>query len=266
MLAATQLCSEPRPVGLIQTGKCGAPAIPRLFRRGCGRARRARSQGGRLELPGAPAKEARAPDVENTDVEHGHPHAAESEIRHYVYGRWDDSGDRSSKNRETPRPGATGAHWPVRIEAHHPGYLTWEEFVSNQARLRENWNREGSRGVAREGTALLQGLVVCGRCGRKMGVQHHSAHERRSSVYVCQQGYSNNGDTHVCQCMTSRAVDAGVVQAFLDAVSPGSLPVAIRVLDQIEHDLPGSGINASATRSGAVRRARRTPCRTRRSR
>jgi hypothetical protein len=71
-----------------------------------------------------------------------------------------------------------------------------------------------------------------------MGVQHHSAHERRSSVYVCQQGYSN-GDPHVCQSMTSRAVDDGVVEAFLEAVSPESLPVAMRVLDQIEHDLAG---------------------------
>ena len=157
----------------------------------------------------------------------------------YVYGRWDYSGDRRSvktgKHLPHLRP---AAQWPIHIDAHHPGYLTWEEFVSNQARLRQNWNREGGRGVAREGTALLQGLVVCGRCGRKMGVQHHSAHEKRSSVYVCQQGYSN-GDTHVCQTMTSRAVDAGVVQAFLEAVSPESLPVAMRVLDQIEHDLTG---------------------------
>src|SRR3989442_8303597 len=71
-----------------------------------------------------------------------------------------------------------------------------------------------------------------------MGVQHHSAHERRSSVYVCQQGYTN-GDTHVCQCMTARAVDAGVVQAFLEAVSPESVPIAMRVLDQIEQDFAG---------------------------
>jgi DNA invertase Pin-like site-specific DNA recombinase len=157
----------------------------------------------------------------------------------YVYGRWDYSGDRRSVKTGKPVPHMRPlAQWPVHIDAHHPGYLTWEEFVSNQARLRQNWNREGSRTVAREGTALLQGLVVCGRCGRKMGVQHHSVHERRSSVYVCQQGYSN-GDTHVCQSMTSRAVDAGVVQAFLEAVSPERLPIAMRVLAQIEHDLAG---------------------------
>jgi len=156
-----------------------------------------------------------------------------------VYGRMEYSGERRSM-----KTGKQLAHrrpvtqWPVRITAHHPGYLSWEEFVSNQTRLRQNWNREGSRGVAREGTALLQGLVVCGRCGRTMGVQHHSAHERRSSVYVCQQGYTN-GALHVCQSMTSRAVDAAVVQAFLEAVSPESLLVAMRVLDQIERDLAG---------------------------
>jgi len=155
----------------------------------------------------------------------------------YVYGRMDYSGDRRSVKTGKQLPHRRPAtQWPVHIDAHHPGYLSWEEFVGNQTRLRQNWNREGSQGVAREGTALLQGLVVCGRCGRKMGVQHHAAHERRSSVYVCQQGYTN-GESHVCQSMTSRAVDEGVVQAFLEAVSPESLPVALRVLDQIEQDL-----------------------------
>jgi Recombinase zinc beta ribbon domain len=126
----------------------------------------------------------------------------------------------------------------VRIEAHHPAYLRWEEFVENQARLRQNAYGEGSPGVAREGTALLQGFVGCGICGRQMGVQHHASQERRSSTYICQQGY-RDGDVHICQSMASRSVDAAVVQAFLDAVSPASLPVAIRVLDQIEQDLAG---------------------------
>jgi hypothetical protein len=108
--------------------------------------------------------------------------------------------------------------------------------VENQQRLRQNAYGEGRAGVAREGTALLQGLVGCGICGRKMGVQHHAARERRSATYICQQGYSD-GDAHICQSMASRPVDAAVVQAFLDAVSPVSMPVAMRVLDQIEQDL-----------------------------
>ena len=157
----------------------------------------------------------------------------------YVFGRWDYSSDRRSVKTGKKLPHLRPvAHWPVHIEAHHPGYLSWEEFMSTQLRLRQNWNREGGRGVAREGTALLQGLVVCGRCGRTMTVQHRVARERRSPSYMCQQGYSN-GDPHVCQSMTSRAVDAGVVQAFLEAVSPESVPIAMRVLDQIEQDLAG---------------------------
>ena len=159
----------------------------------------------------------------------------------YVFGRWDYSGDRRSVKNGKKLPHLRPmAQWPVNIEAHHPGYLRWEEFVSNQARLRQNayGDAEGRRGVVREGTALLQGLVCCGICGRKMGVQHHASRERRSATYICYQGYSD-GDAHTCQSMASRAVDAGVVQAFLEAVSPTSMPVAMRVLDQIEQDLAG---------------------------
>jgi DNA invertase Pin-like site-specific DNA recombinase len=155
----------------------------------------------------------------------------------YVFGRWNYSGERrSAKNGKVLPHARAMAEWPVRIEAHHPAYLRWEEFVENQRRLRQNAYGEGRPGVPREGTALLQGLVSCGICGRKMGVQHHAARERRSATYMCHQGYSD-GDAHICQSMASRAVDAAVIQAFLDAVSPASMPVAMRVLDQIEQDL-----------------------------
>ena len=155
----------------------------------------------------------------------------------YVFGRWDYSGPRRS-----PKSGKVLPHllsvpqWPVNIEQHHPSYLVWEEFVKNQERLRQNWNREGSRGAAREGSALLQGIAFCGVCGQKMTVQHHAESEKRSSSYICQRGYPY-GETGVCQSMTSRPVDAAVAQAFLEAVSPTSLKVATRVLDQIEQNL-----------------------------
>jgi len=90
--------------------------------------------------------------------------------------------------------------------------------------------------VAREGTALLQGLVSCGRCGQAMRVQHHAARERRSPSYICAAGYQE-GAAHVCQSMTARPVDALVVQAFLAAVSPLQLAVALQVLDRVEGDL-----------------------------
>ena len=155
----------------------------------------------------------------------------------YVYGR-----SEYSTERRSPRTGKASPHarsveqWPVKITAHHPAYIGWEEFVKNQERLRQNWSHDGNRGVPREGRALLQGIVYCGVCGRKMSVQNRAARENRSPSYVCGRGYQD-GDEKVCQTMTSRPVDAAVVATFLGAVSPISLRVATQVLDQVEQDL-----------------------------
>jgi DNA invertase Pin-like site-specific DNA recombinase len=155
----------------------------------------------------------------------------------YVYGR-----SEYSNVRRSPKTGKPSAHvrsveqWPVKIAAHHPAYIGWEEFVRNQERLRQNWSHDGNRGVPREGRALLQGIVHCGVCGRKMGVQDRAAKEHRSPSYVCGRGYYD-GDEKICQSMTSRPIDAAVVEVFLGAVSPLSLRVAMQVLDQLEQDL-----------------------------
>ncbi len=155
----------------------------------------------------------------------------------YVYGR-----SEYSNERRSPKTGKASAHarsveqWPVKITAHHAAYIRWEEFVKNQERLRQNWSHDGNRGVPREGSALLQGIVYCGVCGRKMSVQNRAARENRSPSYVCGRGYQD-GDEKACQTMTSRPVDTAVVTAFLEAVSPISLRVATQVLDQVEQDL-----------------------------
>jgi DNA invertase Pin-like site-specific DNA recombinase len=155
----------------------------------------------------------------------------------YLYGR-----SEYSSERRSPRTGKASAHirsvaqWPVNISGHHPGYISWEEFVKNQERLRQNWSHEGNGGVPREGRALLQGIVYCGVCGRKMSVQDRAVKENRSPSYICGRAYQD-GDEKVCQSMTSRPVDAAVVEAFLAAVSPAGLGVAMRVLDQVEQDL-----------------------------
>src|SRR5215469_9954159 len=155
----------------------------------------------------------------------------------YVFGRWEYSGERRSTKTGKALPHQVSmAQWPVKIAAHHPAYLSWEEYVKNGERMNQNWNRgQGKAGVVREGNALLQGIVYCGLCGRKMGVQHRVAHEKRSCAYLCQSPY-REGDK-LCQSMTARPVDAAVVQAFLESVSPLSLEVGLKVLEQLENDL-----------------------------
>jgi len=155
----------------------------------------------------------------------------------YVYGR-----SEYFSERRSPKTGKASAHvrnvaqWPVRIPEHHPAYIGWEEFVKNQEQLRQNWGHDESRGVPREGRALLQGIVYCGVCSRKMSVQNRSVKESRSPSYVCVRGYQN-GEENSCQCMTSRPIDAAVVEAFLAAISPANVRVATQVMDQIEQGL-----------------------------
>jgi DNA invertase Pin-like site-specific DNA recombinase len=155
----------------------------------------------------------------------------------YVYGRWAYPGEhRSATTGKALARRRPLADWRVCLQGHHPGYLPWEEFVQTQERLRDNWQHDGRPGIAREGTALLQGLVACGICGRMMGVQHYATKERRSPSYICAAGYQD-GDAHICQSMSARPVDATVAEAFLAAVSPLSVAVSLRVLDQLEQDL-----------------------------
>ena len=59
--------------------------------------------------------------------------------------------------------------WRVVIPDHHPGYITWEQFLTNRRRLAANrTNNEVFAGPAREGLCLLQGLLFCGICGRRL--------------------------------------------------------------------------------------------------
>jgi DNA invertase Pin-like site-specific DNA recombinase len=156
----------------------------------------------------------------------------------YTYGRWEYRGDsrspKTGKARARLRP---RAQWPLLIQEHHPAYVSWEEYMQTQQQLRRNWLRDGNRGVARQGPALLQGIVWCGHCGRKMGVQHHATKEKRSATYICQMGHQQDGEDTICQTMTARPVDAVVTQAFLEAVSPLGVEVAVAVLDQAEQQL-----------------------------
>ena len=68
--------------------------------------------------------------------------------------------------------------WSVCLPEHHPGYVSWPEYLQTRERLRANVRPRGEGGgAAREGAALLQGLARCGRCGRRMQVSY-SGHRR----------------------------------------------------------------------------------------
>jgi DNA invertase Pin-like site-specific DNA recombinase len=154
----------------------------------------------------------------------------------YVYGR---------QRAVGPAPvAATGkvatrllplADWPVVLRDHHAAYLSWEAFVQQREQLRANWYRDHQPGAAREGRALLQGLAGCGVCGQRLHVQHWAARERRAPSYICDHAY-RDGAARVCQSVSARPVDAAVVAAFLEAVSPLQLELSVRVLDRADQE------------------------------
>jgi hypothetical protein len=153
----------------------------------------------------------------------------------YVYGR--------TKTRKLSLPGeeprvkgrtrqVRPEDWPFLIPGHHPGYITWDQFQRNQQRLDDNRTLpdQDRRGAPREGHALLQGIVRCGRCGRRMSVRYLNSTSIPS--YEC-----NSVHTHfagkTCQSIRGDEIDAAVARALLEAMRPAQLEISMAAFDQV---------------------------------
>lgn len=125
--------------------------------------------------------------------------------------------------------------WSVFLPNLHPGYISWEEFEANQARLLANANGYGEdrrKSPPREGAALLQGLVICGACGLRMTVRYHVDHGHPIPDYVCQRHGIQSAEP-VCQRLPGAPVDSAVTELVLQAVTPASLDVALEVFEEL---------------------------------
>lgn len=139
----------------------------------------------------------------------------------YAYGR------RHADEEDAEDPGAGGR---ILIPGAHPGYITLEQYESNRARLMANRNSfAGTRykGSAREGMSLLQGIVLCGRCGRHMNVRY----ERNGCVqYSCRSQRTRRA----CQDVQGRHVEPLVERVMLEALSREELELAVGALEKLE--------------------------------
>lgn len=126
--------------------------------------------------------------------------------------------------------------WKVLIEEHHSGYISWEQFEANQQRLTENIIKspgEASR-VVRRGRGLLAGLMRCGLCGRRMTPVYPSKHRGDSVRYSCNRLNRIHGSEGVCQSMGGTLIQNAVVEAFLQALSPASMQVALSTIEHMD--------------------------------
>jgi DNA invertase Pin-like site-specific DNA recombinase len=155
----------------------------------------------------------------------------------YVYGR-----RRQDPLRRQPGSDRIGTaavapeDWSICLRDAHPAYLDWNEFMANRRQLADNVGRydAGRPGAPRKGNALLQGIVSCGRCARRMCLRYSGPHGDYP-VYVCVADSSAEGRPR-CQEVRALAVDAEVERLILTALTPDRIVLAIAALGEIEEE------------------------------
>jgi len=155
----------------------------------------------------------------------------------YTYGKTrrerylDATGRVRQRTRHLPRD-----QWGVLIPEHHPGYITWQTYLANQERISANIRPQAHQagGAVREGAALLQGLAVCGRCGRRLNVFYNGRNATPS--YYCGAGRVIDGRGIRCLQVGGQQIDAAVAAAFLAACTPAGVQAALAAAQRLEAD------------------------------
>ena len=169
----------------------------------------------------------------------------------FVFGR--------THQRKGPEGGRTCTklpreQWDALIPNIHEGYIPWAEHEDNQRRLRDCAQAHGldrRKSPPREGPALLQGLVICGVCGKRMTVRYHVRRGRRSPDYTCVR----DGIEHalpICQQISGACIDEAIGTLLLKTLTPMALEVALEVQQELLTQLE----EADRLRARQVERAR----------
>lgn len=124
------------------------------------------------------------------------------------------------------------SQWFALVKDVHPGYISWNEYEENLKRLAANrrYDTQSGPGAVREGEALLQGIVICGICGRRMNVHYYHRHGRTTPDYYC----SNHVDKHHCQNIPGYGVDDAVGKLLVEAMNPVALEIALSVEKELK--------------------------------
>jgi DNA invertase Pin-like site-specific DNA recombinase len=160
----------------------------------------------------------------------------------YAYGKsrheviLDASGLRKKRVRKLPR-----SQWSVFLPDHHEGFIDWNTYEANRARITANTHprpHQTGGGAVREGTALLQGLAVCGQCGRKL--RTHYTGRTASPGYHCAGKTIANGRGVYCLNIGAVQIDEAVARAVLSALEPLGVEAALAAAEQLEADHDGA--------------------------
>ena len=125
--------------------------------------------------------------------------------------------------------------WAAFLPGAHAGYISWEQFEENQKRLLENsqaYSTERRKSPPREGPALLQGIVLCGRCGHRMTVRYHHIRGRLVPDYVCQLEGIARAEP-ICLRVPGAGVERAIGTLLIETVTPLTLEVSLAVQEEL---------------------------------
>jgi DNA invertase Pin-like site-specific DNA recombinase len=144
----------------------------------------------------------------------------------YAYGRRSEKKILVDGEVRNVRQSKASQEWVALIPGAHEGYITWERHLSNLEKMRQNAARHSTRGAAREGRALLTGILLCGRCGRRMRATYAPRSEQRWT-YVC-YGEQDHAE-RICWMVSGRGIDAAVEDLLLRMIVPSELDLTLAV-------------------------------------
>ena len=147
----------------------------------------------------------------------------------YVYGRHRTGrrvlpdGSVRTTTRDVPREA-----WQVVIHDHHEGYITWQQYLDIEAKLKANCTHQGAR-PPREGEPLCQGIMSCGACGGPMSTRYGPTGR---AVYEC-QAHRNAARTQGCRSIAAGVVDDAVARLLFDSLTGDQIALALAAADQV---------------------------------
>jgi hypothetical protein len=169
----------------------------------------------------------------------------------FVWGR---RKERRLPNGHTAVKFVAPDEWISLVPGAHAGYITWTQYQANQRRLLENAKAQGDdrrQSPPREGPALVQGLLLCGRCGDRMNVRYAMRRGgQQVPLYLCDRDRTRVG-ARTCQSIPGASLDEAIGQLLVEMVTPLTLEVALTVQDEIQSHLA----EASRLRKMQVERA-----------
>jgi DNA invertase Pin-like site-specific DNA recombinase len=126
--------------------------------------------------------------------------------------------------------------WTCLIQGAHESYITWDEYQANRQILAANAQAYSNdrRPPPREGPGLLQGILLCGRCGKRMTLRYHQRHGQVVPQYMCQRDKIEQGQSNDCQRVPGAAIDKALGELLVSMINTQNIDIAVAVHRELQ--------------------------------